>query len=408
VPPATQCLDSAPTMNDPATMNATQTIEKLDLIAQASRRAAALECQRERRWREASARRQVVEVARELQERGRPNARVAQQLGLAPRTLSDWRRRHQKLLSPAWRGRPIKESSWSKRHAVLDLLEEVGPGVGLPTLQALFPDLPRCELIELQAAYRRHYRDTHRMSQEQLKWFRPGRVWAIDHSQPPRPIDGLYPAILAVRDLASGCQLAWLPVPDMEAASTTLVLETLFAEHGPPLVLKSDNGSAFRSELAQNLLATHCVVWLPSPVRTPQYNGSCEAGIGHMKVRTLFLAEREPRVGTWSCDDLEAARRQANSLLRPKGPSGPTPDDLWSRRAPISEGERTQFRTTVLDHSVRIERQHASAESPTDAPMNHSILRQAIRRALVELGLLSITRRSITLPLRFLKMAKIR
>jgi hypothetical protein len=34
--------------------------------------------------------------------------------------------------------------------------------------------------------------------------------------------------------------------------------------------------------------------------------------------------------------------------------------------------------------------------------------RQAVRRALVDLGLLSITRRSITLPLRLLKLAKIR
>ncbi len=78
------------------------------------------------------------------------------------------------------------------------------------------------ELIELQVDYRRHYRDTHRISQERLTWSRPGRVWAIDHSEAPGPIDGVYPAILAVRDLGSGCQLAWLPVPDMEAV-----------EHGP-------------------------------------------------------------------------------------------------------------------------------------------------------------------------------
>ncbi len=394
-------------MNEPATMNATQTIDKLECIAQASRRAASLERQRERRLREDQARRQVVEVARELQDRGRPCARVAQELGIAPRTLSEWRRRHERRLKPAWRGRPVKDSSWFQRHAVLDILDDTGPGVGLPTLRALFPDLSRRELIELQVAYRQHYRDTHRLSQESLTWSRPGRVWAVDHSKPPRPIDGVYPAILAVRDLASGCQLAWLPVPDRGAVSTTLVLSTLFAEHGPPVVVKSDNGSAFRSELEQNLLADNGVVWLPSPVRKPWYNGSCETGIGSMKVRTLFLAARESRVGTWTSNDLETARRHANALVRPDGPLGPTPDDLWSQRAPISDAERAHLRATVLANYVRIDRQHASTEPAHDATTTHWILRRAIRRALVELGLLSITRRSITLPLRLLKTAKI-
>ena len=43
----------------------------------------------------------------------------------------------------------------------------------------------RAELIELQVAYRRDYRDTHRISQERLTWSRPGRVWAVDHSEAP-------------------------------------------------------------------------------------------------------------------------------------------------------------------------------------------------------------------------------
>jgi transposase InsO family protein len=395
-------------MNAEATMNTTHTIDELDAIAHASRLAPSLERQRERRTREDQARRQTVELFQELHGRGRPCAKLAQELGVAPRTLADWRRRHKMLLSSSWRGRPVKESSWPLRHAVLDVLDHTGPRLGLPSLRALCPDLPRRELIELQADYRRHYRDTHRLSQERLTWSDPGRVWAVDHSDAPRPIDGIYPAILSVRDLSSGYQLAWLPVPDMEASSTALVLATLFAEHGPPLVLKSDNGSAFRSELVQNLLADHGLVWLPSPVRTPRYNGSCEAGIGSMKVRTLFLAAQESRVGTWSCDDLETARCQANALVRPDGHLGPAPDDLWSERSPITQLERIAFQAAVLHHRDILERQHAPLETTTTSTIARSLHRQAVRRALVELSLLSITRRSITLPLRLLKMAKIR
>jgi transposase InsO family protein len=395
-------------MNAEATMNTTQTIDNLDSIAHSSRRATSLERQRERRTREDHARWQAVELFQELHDQGRPCAKVARDLAIAPRTLSDWRRRHQTVVVLPWRGRPVQESSWLERHAVLDVLDHTGPRLGLPTLRALFPALPRRELIELQVAYRGDYRDTHRISQERLTWSGPGRVWAVDHSEAPRPIDGVYPAILAARDLASGCHLAWLPVPDMEAASTALVLATLFAEHGPPLLIKSDNGSAFRSQRVQDLLADHHVIWLPSPVRTPRYNGSCEAGIGSLKVRTLFLAARETRVGTWSSDDLETARRQANALTRPDGHLGPVPDDLWSERRPITEAERTEFRVAVLRHRDTIQGQHSSAETTTNTTTIHSIHRQAVRRALVELGLLSITRRSITLPLRLLKLAKIR
>jgi transposase InsO family protein len=59
-------------------------------------------------------------------------------------------------------------------------------------------------------------------------------------------IDGRFPYLLAVRDLASGYVLAWLPVTAAAAARTRAVLAQLFAQYGPPLLLKLDNGSAFR------------------------------------------------------------------------------------------------------------------------------------------------------------------
>lgn len=384
-------------------MKTTPPMDNLEAMARNSRRAAFQTRQSDRRRQESLARRQAVCVFEELRARGRPCRQLADALGVVPRTLAQWRRRHRTAPTMLWRGRPVKEASWLERHAVLEVLDDFGPRVGLPSLRTLFPNLARSEVIELQRAYRTYYRSTHRISRERLKWSGPGRVWAIDHSQPPCPIDGVYPAALAVRDLASGCELAWLPVPDEGAASTTVVLSTLFAEHGPPLILKSDNGSAFRSELVQELLERHGVIWLPSPVRTPRYNGSCEAGIGSMKVRTLFLAAAASRVGTWSSDDLETARRQANALTRPDDSTGPVPDDAWSARSPITDAERTQFRLAVNRHQATIDQQHSVLDTTS-----YLVHRQAVRRALVELGLLSITRRSITLPLRYLKMAKIR
>ena len=40
--------------------------------------------------------------------------------------------------------------------------------------------------------------------------------------------------MLAVRDLASGFQLAWLPVHDEKAGTAIDLLKVLFLQHGPP------------------------------------------------------------------------------------------------------------------------------------------------------------------------------
>ena len=71
------------------------------------------------------------------------------------------------------------------------------------------------------------------------------------------------------RDLGSGMQLAWLPVANQAKETAIAVLKELFAKRGPPLVLKSDNSSAFKSDHFQSLLRRRGVAWLPSPPANP-------------------------------------------------------------------------------------------------------------------------------------------
>ena len=89
-----------------------------------------------------------------------------------------------------------------------------------------------------------------------------------------------------MRDLASGMQLAWRPTKDETAQTAVSVLVGLFLVHGPPLVLKLDNGSAYRAEEMQKALVCYGVLVLYSPAYNPEYNGSAEAGVGSMKSRT--------------------------------------------------------------------------------------------------------------------------
>ena len=379
-------------------------------IAHCSRRTAGARCQSARRAREAATRQRVAHFSETAHAAGWAYTHVAAHLAVPVRTLTRWRQRlhdpEQQVVPP--RGRRCVESSPAVRSAVLDLLEDTGPRLGLPTLRRVFPELRRCELADLEQDYRQAFRQSHRINREVLTWHVPGRVWAMDYAQPPQAIDGAYGSILSVRDLASGRQLAWLPVPDETETTTCAALTALFAEYGAPLVLKSDNGSAFRSGLLGDLLTQHGVTSLFSPAVTPRYNGGCEAGNGAMKLRTHEQAALAGRAGFWTSEDLEAARRHANEAYVPDTGTARTAEEIWNSAPPIDDQERQAFHERVqhIESTFR-EVLTTTATLPATPHERAAFDRRVIRRTLVESGLLSITRRLISLPLKRRKLAKI-
>ena len=179
-------------------------------------------------------------------------------------------------------------------------------------------------------------------------------------------------------------------------------LVSLFLEHGAPLVIKADNDSAFTAREARIMLVDWELFFLLSPPRTPSYNGACEAGIGSLKTRAHPLAARQGRPGRWSCDDVEAARIQANETAHPDGPRNPTPDVAWTQRTRITAKEIRAFACSVrrYERDMRNElglagdgRSHSRAHAP--------VRRVAITRALVKGGFLFVMRRGITSPIRY-------
>lgn len=288
-------------------------------------------------------------------------------------------------LGPCGRGRPAPRSNRSRRQALLALIELLGPGIGVPTLQALCPAMRRREVKDILRRYRRIWTRRRRLLARVLHWRQPGTVWAIDFAEPPLPVDGRFGRLLAVRDLASGMQLLWLPVADESAHSAVAALESLFRQYGPPLVLKSDNGLAFIAGDTSRLLERWLVWHLRSPPEWPEYNGACEAGIGSMKARTHHQAARRGYPGEWTCDDIEGARLQANETARPWGMHRETPQEAWHQRQAISCLERMTFARAVTQ-------QEACAAAGTDHGVNVATRRAAIARALVALGLLAYRR----------------
>jgi len=335
---------------------------------------------------------------------GEATSRVG--LGLA--TVRRWQRRwSQDRLRVRPLGRPVASLDRELRRSLLSLFDLMGPR-GLPALRELFPEASRSELQELQRWHARISRKGRRRMIRSLRWTRPGAVWAMDFSDPPTPIDGYFPRLLCIRDLASGYMLMALPCPDATTHSTLTALQAITRWNPVPLVIKCDNGSAFVSDEVQQWAETAGILLLYSPPGTPQYNGAIEAGIGSIKTRATWIAGRCDRPWHWTCDDIEAARCEANELARPRGPFGGAPQDAWCDRLPITGPERERFhrlyRTCYAQEKARsgwlegIELQHAEQAA---------IDRVAITRALVEGGFLLFRRRRITLPIPFRKRRNI-
>jgi len=129
---------------------------------------------------------------------------------------------------------------------------------------------------------------------------------------------------------------------------------------------------------------------------------------GGLKTRTRHQAALAGHPGLWTSEDIEAARRQGNEFHDPNGHRQSTALDLWQSRTPIDRAERERVHLTVeqsrsqMDHTL----DPLSRRSVTAAD-KAAIHRRVVRRALVELGILSVTRRLITLPLKPKKRARI-
>ena len=326
--------------------------------------------------------------------RGLTCGAVSHPLRVCPRTLRRWRAAESHASEPRSVGRPRFTLNRDLRSAIRRAVKELGVRTGVATFQQRFPQVPRRVLAAVKNHYRRTLFRWRRRQLARLEWRQPGRVWAIDHTEPPLTMQNQSDFILSVRDLATGLQLAWEPIRRADAETTVAVLTRLFAEHGPPLVLKSDNGKALTQGGVPVFLAEHQVTPLVSPVYRPQYNGSCEAGVKAMKTRTADLACLADRPGRWTSEDLAHALQIANEHHR-AGPHTPSRRERWEDRSSLTQTERAQFLFTLAHHREQLVALHAS---PLTKSQTRTLERQSTAQTLVELGHLIIHRRPNTPP----------
>jgi hypothetical protein len=155
-------------------------------------------------------------------------------------------------------------------------------------------------------------------------------------------------------------------------------------------VIKSDNGPAFIAEVMQELLRRHRVTPLFSPKRRPQYNGALERANSTHKVYTHQQAVAEDHPRYWTTANLDAARGLANSITRPWGHPGPSPDEAWQQRNPITDQQRDEFARELESQRDVACTELGFADRESLTPIQQSRLeRLAVSQTLQRLGYLT-------------------
>jgi len=321
---------------------------------------------------------------------------TAGQLWLHTATLRAWRQGWARdRLRAARPGRPARSGTAGEREGARTIIEQLGPHMSAAELWRLSAGISRREAGRLLADYRRRYRQQHARHEHRLTWHRWGGVWTVDFTQAPCVVGDVGRWILVVRDVAGKEILAVTAVTGERVREVLPVLRELFGRHGAPLVLKMDNGSAFISAAMQAFLDAHAVALLYSPPRTPQYNGTGEAGNTWVKIDALWSAIRHDRAGAWAEADLQHAL--ARSLRRAALRETSRPLD----RRPLCPAARLAFQDALR-------RARAKGQQCLGLPAYDGLRRldkakldrQAIPEALEKTGYLTVTRRRVTPPIR--------
>lgn len=342
-------------------------------------------------------------------------------LGMQDHTLKEWERRWQEnRLAPEPLGKPAVSTSAKTREAIMRMALLLGLEISARDLKHIFPEVPRSTIEELLFLTREHQSESDRLCEYyQLHWLSSGSVWAMDYTFPPNPVDHDRPAILTVRDLASGCILLFAPVRSADADTTCLYLEHLFQTHGPPLVIKADNGSHFNAESVMRLLASYRVTPLFSPPYTPAFNGAVEADQGRLKAIAQDLAARDGVPFHWTSSHLEGAQMNVNNRPRSCADYEISRIPAWAFefRKPISDDLREKFQQRLRFHlsSIAAETQHELELRRNSSGLQHqqphlanpahlitldsdSLHRRAVVEAMKDLGLYTTRRRFVRLP----------
>ena len=189
---------------------------------------------------------------------------------------------------PKKTGRPphSQQALEEAKPRVLAVLHTIGFRAGWTTVKALLQDLPKrvidMALKVLKTAHRIEEARQLRQQRVHVKVLAKGALLAQDSTH-VGSFRGRKAWAEVAKDAAT-CE-AWAFGDGLPITGKAMLahLETLKAQGRLPLVLATDNGSAYKEQSVKAWLAKHQVVQLFSRPRIPQDNGRAERGIGEGK-----------------------------------------------------------------------------------------------------------------------------
>lgn len=220
-------------------------------------------------------------------------AALCRSLGLPYSTLRRWRERRRRSCAIKRQPGPSKIPALPVadfRSQVVQLHHGAKRTRGTGAIVRNFSDwLSRRRVQSFVARLRQNLIRRQRDDKLHVTWHLPNLAWAIDALQlRTSPSDPGVVVVLA-RDLASHFHFEPLVLKAESAEQNLHWLRRLFSRHGPPLILKRDNGAPFNAEILDQFIAQKAILPLNSPVRQPSYNGAIEHAVGSFK-RALYAA----------------------------------------------------------------------------------------------------------------------
>lgn len=215
-----------------------------------------------------------------------PYHRLCRCLGVPYGTFRRWKQR-------LAQGEPVRCRPGPKKLAPLSLEElrgevaclhhghERSRGVGA-LYRRYHTQVSRRELDTLTATMRQALAQQRQAECRHITWHVPGLVWSVDDAALARGTSRLL-RLHQVQDLASRYKFPPWVGEQIVGEAVARRLEQLFVRHGPPLVLKRDNGSNLNQRAVDEVLARYLVVPLNSPPQYPPYNGGMERAVRELK-----------------------------------------------------------------------------------------------------------------------------
>ena len=320
------------------------------------------------------ARRKLCEAA-SLREAGMSTPVAAALVGVCASTLRRWSRRLQSGQPARLRGGPRQKRGLSSEKAkeLEQLVREVR---GLPGAEAL---------ARAVGCSRRQAASVKRRVLTEMERERIASCTRVVVSEPGvmRSMDQLYFACGTEQRIALIASDACVPqrtsaslLAAYTAAEVARVLRADFAEHGAPLVLRSDNASTHDAPEVLDVLDEHGVLMLHGPTYYPQYNGQHERQNREHRGWLRFAA-----ITTDEEIEAELARmlRALNERWPRRSLGWLTAAAVWSRRQP-PHVDRRELRQDVAHRAARLSERHGLRPRLAS--------RLAIEQALEDRGLL--------------------